>query len=492
MMVRRPERPESLVSDMSSPPRPRILLIEDDADARANLADILDLDGWAVDAAGTAREALDRRDWQHYAAILLDRRLPDDDGARLLPRLKKLAPQASIIMVTGFADLDGAISALRQGAADYILKPINPEALRASLDRVAEKRRVAEALQASEQRLRAVFENALDGILISDSQARLVEVNPAACSILGYSRDELLARSLGDLLRPACGDFKQHWQSFLAAGKQVAQQTMVRKDESAIEVEYQAVANFLPGLHLASIRDITARKQAEERARHAERLAAIGETMTGLVHEGRNALQRSKACLEMLALEVEDRPAALDLVARVQRAQEDLHRLYEEVRQYAAPINLERESCNLSELWRETWAHLAHLRTDSALVLHESVAGDPTCEVDRFTIGQVFRNIFENAIQFSPADGRLAIHCRETGLEGRPAVQCSIRDEGPGMTRQQRARIFEPFFTTKAKGTGLGMAIAQRIVQSHGGTIQVADRDGPGAEIIITLPKGPA
>lgn len=475
---------------MNSCSSPRILLIEDDADARANLTDILELDGWTVEAAGTAREAFDRNAWAQYTAILLDRRLPDGDGARLLPRIKSLAPQASVIMVTGFADLDGAISALRQGAADYILKPINPDALRASLERVAQQRRVAEALQQSEQRFRAVFENALDGIVIVDSDFRVVEVNPAACEIFGYSRSELLARSLGDLIRPPAGDVQQPWADFLAQGKQVAQQTVLRQDEGVIDIEYQAVANFLPGLHLFSIRDITARQQAEERARHAERLAAIGETMAGLVHEGRNALQRSKACLEMLALEVEDRPAALDLVSRVHRAQEDLHRLYEEVRQYAAPIKLERQSCNLAELWRETWSHLTHARTDGALVLDEKIEGDPTCEIDPFSLGQVFRNIFENAIQVSPPGARLRIHCRQTRFEGRPAVQCIVRDEGPGMTRQQRARIFEPFFTTKSKGTGLGMAIAHRIIQSHGGTIAVADRDGPGAEIVITLPKG--
>src|SRR5262245_49566038 len=85
--------------------------------------------------------------------------------------------------------------------------------------------------------------------------------------------------------------------------------------------------------------------QAEERARQAERLAAIGETMTVLVHESRNALQRSQASLEMLATEVEDRPEALKLVARAQRAQSDVHRLFEEVRQWAAPLPMHLEEC---------------------------------------------------------------------------------------------------------------------------------------------------
>src|SRR6185436_19389267 len=137
---------------------------------------------------------------------------------------------------------------------------------------------------------------------------------------------------------------------------------LVRRDGIAVDVEYRAVSSFASGRHLISLRDITDRKRAEERARQAGRLAAIGETMAALVHESRNALQRSKASLEMLTLEVEDRPAALEYVVRAQRAQDDLHRLYEEVRQWAAPLNLQREACSLPELWAEVWVQVRQIR----------------------------------------------------------------------------------------------------------------------------------
>ena len=88
--------------------------------------------------------------------------------------------------------------------------------------------------------------------------------------------------------------------------------------------------------------DITFLKQAQERALQSERLAAIGQMVTGLAHESRNALQRSQACLEMLALAVRDRPEALDLIERLQKAQDHLHHLYEDVRGYAAPIKLDK------------------------------------------------------------------------------------------------------------------------------------------------------
>src|SRR5687768_2794738 len=130
----------------------RVLVIDDDADTRSNLADILELDAMPVVTAGSAAEALARNDWSEFGAILLDRKLPDSSAEELLPRLRELAPQAAVLIVTGYADLQGAIAALRQGAADYILKPINPEALRASLRRVDERRRLEQAMKLAQER----------------------------------------------------------------------------------------------------------------------------------------------------------------------------------------------------------------------------------------------------------------------------------------------------------------------------------------------------
>ena len=104
--------------------------------------------------------------------------------------------------------------------------------------------------------------------------------------------------------------------------------------------------------------DMTERKKQQEQALQNERLAAIGQMVTGLAHESGNALARSQSCLEMLAWEVEDRPEAQDLIRRIQNAQDHLKQLYEEVRGYAAPLKLDREEWNLSQIWRQTWENL--------------------------------------------------------------------------------------------------------------------------------------
>jgi signal transduction histidine kinase len=362
---------------MTVDPALHVLVIDDDADTRANLRDILELDGYRVETAGSAGEALHRDSWPSVSAVLLDRKLPDSSAEELLPQLKHLAPGAAIVIVTGYADLEGAITAIRHGAADYITKPINPELIRNRLAHIAEQKRLALKL-----------------------------------------------------------------------------------------------------------------KQAQEQALQSERLAAIGQMMTGLVHESGNALARSKACLEMLAWEVEDKPEALELIDRIQKAQDHLKHLYEEVRGYAAPIKLDREVWDLSGIWRQAWENLAVSRQGRDTSLREETGGlDLDCAVDQFRLEQVFRNILENSLAACADPLRIEVRCSQAAIDGKPAVQIAVQDKGPGLNAEQRQRIFDPFFTTKTKGTGLGMAIAKRIVEAHGGRIAVGSGSGRGAEILVTLPR---
>jgi hypothetical protein len=481
--------------EVSADVPPLIIVVDDDEDTRLNLRDILELDGYQVEVAGSARELFARQRWDNVALVLLDRKLPDGTPQEILPLIRQQASHVAVIIVTGYADIEGAITALRSGAADYILKPVSADALRASVRRVLERQeaereiaRLNGFLARSEARYRSLFENTLDGLLIIDDAGTIVSANPAACIQVGLAVGALEGKHLESLTVATSEKTRAAASSdFFGPGKNTGECTLVRNDATAVDVEYRAVASFAPGLHLLSFRDVTSRKRAEERARQAGRLAAIGETMAALVHESRNALQRSKASLEMLSLEVEDRPEALKFVARAQRAQEDLHRLYEEVRAWAAPLQLRREACDLRELWMEVWCLVNQAHPTRAARLEEDIACDASCHVDRFAMAQVFRNIFENALEASPTGAPVTVRCWSESNGSGEGIYIAISDQGPGLSAEQQRRIFEPFFTTKTKGTGLGMAIVQRIVHSHGGT--VAASSPGGAQIEITLPR---
>jgi signal transduction histidine kinase len=229
------------------------------------------------------------------------------------------------------------------------------------------------------------------------------------------------------------------------------------------------------------------REEAQRQALQAERLAAVSQAAEGLAHETRNALQRSQACLSVLALRCEGRPEDLDLLARLQRAQDDLHRLYEGVRDYAAPLRLDRRPCRLAEVWREAWRDLAPLAEEKKAELREEAGGDWECLADRGQMKRVFLRLLHNALESGGDPPRAEIRCGAAELGGRGAVRVAVRDNGPGFAPEQRGRLFEPFYTTKVRGAGLGLALCRRVVEAHGGRIEAGA--GAGAEVVLTLPR---
>ncbi len=362
---------------------------------------------------------------------------------------------------------------------------------------ISHRKESEEALRDREARLKAVLDTAVDGILTIDECGIVQSMNLAAERIFGFKADEVVGKNV-NLLMPApyrdehdqyiANYLKSGVPKIIGIGREV---TGLRKNGTKFPCDLAVSEVALQGRRLFTgiVRDITSQREAETRLLQSERLAAIGETVAGLAHESRNAFQRSQACLEMLELELEGRTEELQLVARIQNALDHLHHLYEEVRDYAAPIKLDRQPCNLAHVWRDAWSHLELTRQGKSIRTVESTEGvDLTCSVDWFAMGQVFRNVLENAISACPDDGVIAIYCRETTCNGNAAVEVRIRDNGPGFAPEVRHKVFDAFFTTKTKGTGLGMAIARRIVEAHEGRIVAGDSPS-GAEIVITLPR---
>ncbi len=135
-------------------------------------------------------------------------------------------------------------------------------------------------------------------------------------------------------------------------------------------------------------------------------------------------------------------------------------------------------------------AHLGNQRQHRQAELREETNGlDLHCPMDEFRVEQVFRNLMENSLAACSDPTTIDLACHEALHNGAPAVCVSYRDNGPGLTDEQVKRLFEAFYTTKSRGTGLGMAIAQRILEAHEGAISVGGRDHGGAEFLITFPR---
>jgi PAS domain S-box-containing protein len=412
---------------------------------------------------------------------LLDRleHAPEVRDAELHIQPRGAAAFPASVQVAAVRDAGGRLTGLRWLVRDIRARKQAEEALRHQRD-------FAETLIAT----------AGAAVLVLDRDGRVVRLNPYLEELSGRFLDEVKGLDWFEVfLRES--DRQAARDRFLGrvagANDRVVVYPLVTSSGSEREVRWSTKA-LLDGAGnvsgiLAVGHDVTDLKQAQQRALQAERLAAIGQMVSGLSHEGRNALQRSQACLEMLALDVKDRPQALDLVARVQRAQEHLHDLYEAVRVYAAPLAPKPRACDLAEVLRQAWAQLEWLRRGRAASLHiEPGAPDLRTLADPDLMVLVFRNILANALSACPDPVTIAVRWSEVEGERR-MLRAAMRDSGPGLTPKQAQRIFEPFYTTKAHGIGLGMALAKRIVEAHDGQITVGSDTGPGAEILVSLPR---
>ncbi len=465
-----------------------VLIVDDDEAMRHSLRRLLKIDGYHIEMVGNAAELRALPNLDGYFAILLDRRLPDADGSQLLGELKERAPHASILIVTGYADMDSTIAALRTGVHDYLIKPVEPETLRNRLNSLAEFYRVRCELERSERRMLFLVEHLPAGAIYLDGQ-RLFG-NKTLERITGYLIGEIA--TIDQWFALLCQGQAAHCAQVYRENRQANfvspfRFPIVRKD--GVHRCLEIVGYRYDHHEIWLVTDITQLQDAQQRMVQAERLAAIGQMVTGLAHESRNALQRARGCLDLLELDLQGQPDQLDLTQRIRRSLNDLQRNYEEVRNYAAPISLKRTPCLLAELLQLPFDDLLCEFNDRKHQLRiDDRSGGRAIRVDAHRIRQLFRNLYENSMAASEHDCRIDVTIFPQVIEGREYQTVEVRDYGGGIASSILSRLFEPFLTTKASGTGLGMAICKRIAEAHAGRISAENAEGGGAVVCVDLP----
>ena len=335
-------------------------------------------------------------------------------------------------------------------------------------------------------------------VLVLDNEGRILRINPFMERLSGYTLAEVEGRDWFELFLPADSreSIRGVFQVALGGTRTCGSVISIRlKSGELREIAWwdealRDEAGDVLGLVCVG-HDLTALHEIQQKLVQVERLAAIGEAMTGLAHESRNALQRSQVCVELLADCLADRPEAREYLHGIQVAQDDLHHLFEEVRNYAAPVQLELAEVDARRLVAQAWEQLAPRRAGrDARLEHRGDGDSPRIVADGFALSQVFRNILENALDACHDPVRLSVEYRLPTIGPAAALDIAIRDNGPGISPEARERVFQSFFTTKTRGTGLGMAIARRLVEAHGGQIVINPEFHGGAEFLIRLPRG--
>jgi PAS domain S-box-containing protein len=378
---------------------------------------------------------------------------------------------------------------------------------------ITNRKQMEHALRESEERYRAIFNNAVVGISLTDKEARFLQVNSRSASMLGYTPDELKAFTAFDITHPDDREFSRAHYSALAEGKVDSyrlEKRYIRKDGEVVWVDLHVSAihnedgKFVANLGAAV--DISDRKRAEEERERmrsqllqAQKMEAIGTLTGGIAHEFNNLLTVVSGYADLLLVDKnESDPEYPDLdriVCAAQRGAALVRSLLTFSRKSETnlvSINLNHEVEQVKRLLDRTLPKLIEIE----LNLSE---GLKTIEADSGQIRQILMNLALNARDAMPDGGKLTIMTKNVDqahfpmpLGAKPGeyVQLAVSDTGIGMDKETLGRIFEPFYTTKglAYKAGLGLAVVHGIVEQHGGCISCESISGRGATFTIYLP----
>jgi len=362
---------------------------------------------------------------------------------------------------------------------------------------------IAGVTDISERKIReleyqTILHASIDGFAMLDMQARFLDVNDAYCRLLGYSRDEFLKLSFPDIeLLENPEEMTERLRRIKKVGGERFESCQRHKDGKIIYLDISI--SYLPagdGRIIAFVRDLTARKRAEEetlalerKAQISSRLASIGEMAAGIAHEINNPLTPILGFADMLLKR--DLPVDIKADLRIirdsaKRTADVTRRLLTFARQYK-PM---RTLCNINEVV-ETVLQLRayHLKTTNIKVITELTPELPQTMADAGQLQQVFINLIMNAeyeMSRTNGGGNLLIKTKKMGN----IVRILVKDDGPGISKENMEKLFTPFFSTKkvGEGTGLGLSVCHGVIAEHKGIIYAESKVGEGATFVVELP----
>jgi PAS domain S-box-containing protein len=343
------------------------------------------------------------------------------------------------------------------------------------------------AFVALRENIDQLFSNLTDGMLLFDQQDRLVMTTPAVARFLGRPPEALLhhpaqevfaeSRPLEKFLRHAFEEQRSFAWQVLETGGQTPR---VAVSVQFVEEQGARVAS------LVTLRDASTRAQLEDQIDLTTKLAALGKLTSGIAHEVKNPLNAMVLQLELIKSKLENegervKPHLETLSAEIRR----LDRVVKTFLDFTRPVELRRGPVNLETMVREvfTLAEPQARQNNVSLVIQPNGAL-PTLALDHDLMKQALLNLVLNGCQAMPAGGEL----RVTPRVHPGHIELEIADQGSGIPPEVRTKLFSLFFTTKPGGTGVGLAMAYRIIQLHNGTIDFSSEVNQGTTFRISLP----
>ena len=429
-------------------PTASLLVVDDEESVAVTIAAVLEMDGYQVSVSTSGADAMRKLHQSQFDLLLTDLRLDDLDGLTLVSELCRVQPDAVSIILTGFASLESAVKALREGAYDYLIKPCDVDELRAVVARGVERHQLGVQLQARLLELEAA--NATIHELNRDLQRRVDE----ATAELQHRMDQLARanQEIAELYRNAQTNVEQLQQL----------DRLKSRFLSMASHELKTPLTSISGLAQVLLRRMRRRLEeghppgkewSEEQQGHVERL---------------ELLNSQTARLGRLVDELLD-------VSRIESGKLDFH---------WAPVDLGQLVTEVAgRLQMTTSSHSIEVDLDGAL--------GSSVTADRDHLEQVLDNLVTNAIKFSPDGGTIQVKLSNASDN----VVFSVQDPGVGIPPGQLESIFGLFyqaedpFSRRTGGMGLGLYISREIVMRHGGRIWAESAPSQGSTFSVSLPR---
>lgn len=329
-----------------------------------------------------------------------------------------------------------------------------------------------------------------DSLILADMKGKMFRVNKRLVEFLSYGKDELIGKSISKL-------FAEERQCANVL-KELAEKRVIHNYELTYKTKFGEEKNVLfSGSVVKSktgrdigitcvIRDITERKEMEQRLVKAERFASIGELAGQIGHDLRNPLTGIKSGVYFLRTKGNkvtdaDREMILEVI---DKAIEDSNRIINSLVDYSSELRLQLDKCTPKSLLLNA---LSKIQVPERISILDHTADDLEMFLDAPKMEKVFASIIKNAIDATPEKGTIEIRSALLGSD----VKITFADSGAGIPENVLPKIFSPLITTKAKGMGMSLAICKRIVDAHGGKVAVESAVGKGTTFTITLPIKP-
>lgn len=347
--------------------------------------------------------------------------------------------------------------------------------------------------------LKNILDNMVQGILFLDFSGTVTTCNAATEKILGIKGEQLLFRRFWDVLKDDVFGFSM--RSILNIEAEALHEAAIYNvsylsplhGQLDLEVVTAFAINRAKGRQkqnqglIIMLRDVTEMRNLQMLTARADRMKALGEMAAQVAHEIRNPLGGIKGFASLLKRDLKDNPSLQKMAASIVEGTDNLDHMVDRILHYSRPVHLHLEKTDLMALIHDLkllFMADAHAYHSNVTIVIDASFDQVILSLDPVLFKSALLNLWVNAAQAMPDGGAITLSVRKQP----GCVILSVSDTGVGIPEENLSKLYSPFFTTKVEGNGLGLIEVQKVIQAHGGAIDVESTVNKGTTFKIKLP----